>query len=64
MPPRHQQFRTGPPLVGEDLFRGLLVRERNRADRSNQPLALVFVALQAPTEAGSAPIWEPEQLPS
>jgi lipopolysaccharide/colanic/teichoic acid biosynthesis glycosyltransferase len=57
MPPRNQRSRTGPPLIGEDLFRGLLVRERNRADRSNQPLALVFVGLQAPTEAGSAPIW-------
>jgi lipopolysaccharide/colanic/teichoic acid biosynthesis glycosyltransferase len=57
MPPRNQQSRTGPPLISEDLFRGVLVRERKRADRSNQPLALVFVAVQAPTEAGAAPIW-------
>jgi lipopolysaccharide/colanic/teichoic acid biosynthesis glycosyltransferase len=57
MPPRHQQTRTGPPLISEDLFRRVLVRERKRADRSNQPQALVFVALQAPAEAGSAPIW-------
>jgi exopolysaccharide biosynthesis polyprenyl glycosylphosphotransferase len=35
----------------------VLVRERNRADRSNQTLALVFVALQRPTKPGSAPIW-------
>jgi lipopolysaccharide/colanic/teichoic acid biosynthesis glycosyltransferase len=28
-----------------------------RAERSNQSLALVFVALQTPTAAGSAPIW-------
>jgi len=55
--PRNQQSRTGPPLISEDLFRGVLVRERNRADRSNQPLALVFVALQPPRDAGSAPIW-------
>ena len=56
-PPRHPQVRTGPLVIGENLFRGLLVRERNRADRSNQPLALVFVALHGPAEMGSAPIW-------
>src|SRR2546427_2377955 len=57
MPQRNQRSRTGPPLISEDLFRGVLVRERKRADRSNQPLALVAVALQAPAEAGAAPIW-------
>jgi lipopolysaccharide/colanic/teichoic acid biosynthesis glycosyltransferase len=57
MPPRNQRSRTGPPLISEDLFRGVLVRERKRADRSNQPLALVCVVLQSPTKAGSAPIW-------
>ena len=57
MPTRNQQSRTGPPLISEDLFRGVLVRERKRADRSNQPLALVFVALQAPTGDGSALLW-------
>ena len=55
--PRNQQSRTGPPLISADLFRGVLVRERKRADRSNQPLALVVVTLQAPAEAGSVPIW-------
>jgi lipopolysaccharide/colanic/teichoic acid biosynthesis glycosyltransferase len=33
----------GPTLLSEDLFRGALIRERKRADRSNQPLALVVL---------------------
>jgi exopolysaccharide biosynthesis polyprenyl glycosylphosphotransferase len=56
-PLRDQQFRTGPPLISEALFRGVLVRERKRADRSNQPLVLVLLALKGGSGAESAPIW-------
>jgi lipopolysaccharide/colanic/teichoic acid biosynthesis glycosyltransferase len=56
-PLRDQQSRTGPHLISEDLFRGVLVRERKRADRSNQPLVLVLLALEAASQAESAPIW-------
>ena len=41
-PARSQQSRTAPPLINERLFRGALVRERKRADRSNQPLVLLL----------------------
>ena len=30
--------------IAEDLFRSVLVRERRRADRSNQPLALILIS--------------------
>ena len=56
-PLRDQQSRTGPHLISEDLFRGVLVRERKRADRSNRPLVLVLLALEAASQAESAPIW-------
>src|SRR5262249_28054767 len=38
-------------------FRGALIRECKRADRSGQHLALVLVSLMAPTETESTPIW-------
>jgi lipopolysaccharide/colanic/teichoic acid biosynthesis glycosyltransferase len=47
----------GVPLISEDLFKGALIREYKRADRSCQPLALMLVSLMAPTEAESTPIW-------
>jgi exopolysaccharide biosynthesis polyprenyl glycosylphosphotransferase len=56
-PLRDQQLRTGPQLIGEALFKGVLVRERKRADRSNQPLVLVLLALENGSQAASAPIW-------
>jgi lipopolysaccharide/colanic/teichoic acid biosynthesis glycosyltransferase len=54
---RDQHARTGPHLVSEDLFRGVLVRERKRADRSNQPLVLALVGLEAESPTESATIW-------
>jgi lipopolysaccharide/colanic/teichoic acid biosynthesis glycosyltransferase len=42
-----QQDRSGRlHVLNEELFRGLLIRERRRADRSNQPLALILVRLE------------------
>ena len=41
--PAHQNHRLH--LVGEDLFRGIVLRERKRADRSNQPFAVVMLEM-------------------
>ena len=56
-PLRGQQSRTGPHLISEDLFRGVLVRERKRADRSNRPLLLALLTVEAASLAESASIW-------
>jgi lipopolysaccharide/colanic/teichoic acid biosynthesis glycosyltransferase len=37
--------RTRPLVVGEQLFRDVLVRERKRADRFDQPLVVLFVTV-------------------
>lgn len=34
---------VGPHLVSEDLFEGVLIRERKRSDRSNQPFILLLM---------------------
>ena len=41
--PAHRNHRLH--LVGEDLFRGIVLRERKRADRSNQPFAVVMLEM-------------------
>ena len=58
LPLRNQPSRTGPRLISEALFRGVLVRERKRDDRSNQPLVLVLLALKDAPHAESAEIWQ------
>ena len=40
------QWRGRPLVIAEDLFRDVLMRERKRADRFDQPFVLVLVALQ------------------
>jgi exopolysaccharide biosynthesis polyprenyl glycosylphosphotransferase len=57
MPPRHPRSRTGAPLIGERLFRSVLIRERKRADRSNQALALALLTLDGAGDA-SAATWQ------
>src|SRR5262245_52395406 len=54
---RNGDVYVGVPIIGEDLFKGALIRECKRADRSGQPIALVLVSLMAPAEADSATIW-------
>jgi lipopolysaccharide/colanic/teichoic acid biosynthesis glycosyltransferase len=54
--PHHQPARP-PHLLNEDLFRGVLVRERKRADRSNQPVILLLVELNDRAEHGSSSNW-------
>jgi lipopolysaccharide/colanic/teichoic acid biosynthesis glycosyltransferase len=60
-PPRPMSDRRArqarPQLIGQDLFRGVLVRERRRADRSDRPLLLVLVGLAGGLESGPARIW-------
>jgi lipopolysaccharide/colanic/teichoic acid biosynthesis glycosyltransferase len=55
-PPREQP-RPGLHLINEQLFRGVLVRERRRADRSNQPLVLVLVSVRESLEPASPTLW-------
>jgi lipopolysaccharide/colanic/teichoic acid biosynthesis glycosyltransferase len=41
---RHKEDRhTHPPVLNAEVFKGLLVRERKRADRSNQPFVLLLL---------------------
>ncbi|HKT81516.1 MAG TPA: sugar transferase [Vicinamibacterales bacterium] len=44
-------------VIGQDLFRGVLVRERKRADRSNQPLVLALVGLNGGISGAPAQVW-------
>jgi len=48
---------SGAQLIGQDLFRGVLVRERRRADRSDRPLMLVLVGLAGGVESAPARVW-------
>jgi lipopolysaccharide/colanic/teichoic acid biosynthesis glycosyltransferase len=58
MPPRNPKSRTGAPLIGERLFRSVLIRERKRADRSNQALALALLTLNGAEVDDAAPAWQ------
>src|SRR6476646_3932890 len=44
-------------VISQDLFRGVLVRERKRADRSDQPLVLVLVGLNGGITAAPPQVW-------
>jgi len=44
-------------VLDSNLFRGVLFRERKRADRFNQPVALLLVTINAPSGAGSLAVW-------
>ena len=44
-------------LVSQELFRGVLIRERKRADRSNQPLGLMLIGLDDCLLAEPASTW-------
>jgi len=48
---RTRVFSERPPVLDEELFRGALVRERRRADRSNQPFALMLLTVTAQADA-------------
>jgi lipopolysaccharide/colanic/teichoic acid biosynthesis glycosyltransferase len=47
-----------PHVINEELFRRILIRERKRADRSNQPFVLLLVDMNDGLGADSSLIWE------
>src|SRR6266849_6867061 len=50
--------RGRPHVINEELFRTVLIRERKRADRSDQPLVLLLVDVNDGLGAESSLIWE------
>jgi lipopolysaccharide/colanic/teichoic acid biosynthesis glycosyltransferase len=46
-----------PRLIGEDLFKSVLIRERKRADRANQPLMLLLVTLRDQASSNLSELW-------
>src|SRR5713101_1788254 len=47
-----------PHVINEELFKRVLIRERKRADRSNQPFVLLLVDMNDGLGADSSSIWE------
>jgi lipopolysaccharide/colanic/teichoic acid biosynthesis glycosyltransferase len=59
-PYRKRNKRREPPRpLSEELFNGVLTKERKRADRSNQRLVLLTVALKHREDAQDPAIWVP-----
>jgi lipopolysaccharide/colanic/teichoic acid biosynthesis glycosyltransferase len=52
----HEDRRPALRVLDEEVFRTMLISERKRADRSNQPLGLLVAADRAPV-ADSAAMW-------
>src|SRR5207247_1092257 len=56
---RHQSDGGGRPhVLSEDLFRGVLLRERRRSDRSDQPVLLLLLGAHDGRGAGPSSMWE------
>ena len=56
---RHQADGWGRPhVLSEDLFRGVLIRERRRSDRSDQPVLLLLLGAHDGRGAGPSSMWE------
>jgi exopolysaccharide biosynthesis polyprenyl glycosylphosphotransferase len=53
LPVRRAEVRQSLHVIGEDMFRGVLIRERKRADRSNESFAVIV--LEMPGD--SRPSW-------
>src|SRR2546428_5592420 len=47
-----------PYVINEELFRGVLIRERKRSDRSNQPVVLLLLGVKDGLGADASSIWE------
>jgi lipopolysaccharide/colanic/teichoic acid biosynthesis glycosyltransferase len=53
----HGRRSARPPVIGEELFKGVLIRERKRTDRSHHPFLLALVSVE---EAAVDPsVWSP-----
>lgn len=50
--------RVSPDVLDEELFRGVLIRERKRSDRSNQRFVLFLVYLNEIATAPRSPVWD------
>src|SRR5205807_8494750 len=50
--------RGRPHVINEELFRRVLIRERKRSDRFNQPVVLLLLDLDDGLGVGSSLIWE------
>ena len=48
---RTRAIAESPSILAEELFRGVLVRERKRVDRSNQPFALMLLTVTGHADA-------------
>src|SRR5207253_10367985 len=48
-----------PLIISEELFRGVLIKERKRVDRLNQSLVLLLVAVNDHVGADSPSTWVP-----
>jgi lipopolysaccharide/colanic/teichoic acid biosynthesis glycosyltransferase len=44
-------------VINEDIFRDVLVRERNRAERFDEPFVLLVLGLKDPDSASAAAVW-------
>jgi lipopolysaccharide/colanic/teichoic acid biosynthesis glycosyltransferase len=50
---------SAPHVLSEELFKASLIRQRQRIERSNQPVVLLLVAFQQGSRAEVAPSWGP-----
>src|SRR6267142_6648749 len=48
-----------PLIISEELFKGVLVKERKRVDRLNRPLVLLIVTVRDPRIEPSPSTWVP-----
>jgi lipopolysaccharide/colanic/teichoic acid biosynthesis glycosyltransferase len=55
---RRGQGHVGPRVITEDIFRGILARERKRSDRSHRAFGLLLVGATDGRGADSASVWE------
>ena len=53
-----EEGKDRPHVLNEDLFRLVLIRERKRADRSNQSLVLLLLDMNDGLGADSSSLWE------
>src|SRR2546427_2972652 len=54
----HGDGMARPHVINEELFRDVLIRERKRSDRSNQPVVLLLLGVKDGLGADSSSIWD------
>src|SRR5439155_25618455 len=58
-PMRVQRKPRRPLIISEELFKGVLIKERKRVDRLNRPLVLLVVAVRDQQREQSPSTWVP-----